>query len=161
MTLLFRNREMFFQKLNSTSTDVSMISSGTGNLIIETAISSAPGDLLRVERLEVTHSYCFLLQLYHIADFVTFWVAFAIRGKMNDKDVILIEVLKCLSLQKGSGICIRSAAIGDVVEVSYQVRIKGANGINEEIIDGAQNIASQGTLSPKRCMNASKFYTIF
>ena len=59
---------------------------------------------------------------------------------MNDK-----EVFQCLSLQKGSGICIRSAAIGDVVEISYQVRIKGANSISEEIIDGAQNIASQGT----------------
>ena len=56
LTILFRNREMFFQKLNSTSsTDIGAGNSGADHLIVETAISPAPGDLLRVERLEVGH----------------------------------------------------------------------------------------------------------
>ena len=85
---------MFFQKLNSTSTD---ISSGTSNLVVETAISSAPGDLLKVERLEVNHSYSLISLSFscHIFLFlaeIETWVAFAVRGKMNDKDLILIEV---------------------------------------------------------------------
>lgn len=47
---------MFFQKLNSTSsTDIGAGNSGADHLIVETAISPAPGDLLRVERLEVSH----------------------------------------------------------------------------------------------------------
>jgi hypothetical protein len=41
---------------------------------------------------------------------------------------------------------VRSAAIGDVVEVSYQVRIAGdvSSGGQGQLIDGAKVLASQG-----------------
>lgn len=43
----------------------------------------------------------------------------------------------------------RSAAIGDVVEVSYQVRIAGdeSSGGQGQLIDGAKVLASQGELA--------------
>lgn len=50
LSLVFRSREMFFQKLNSSSPD----SGSATNLVVETAIS--PSQTLRVERLEVRHN---------------------------------------------------------------------------------------------------------
>ena len=60
--------------------------------------------------------------------------------------LIFYPTLLSCSLQKGKGACIRSAAIGDVVEVSYQVRIAGdeSNGGQGQLIDGAKVLATQG-----------------
>ena len=48
--------------------------------------------------------------------------------------------------QKGKGVCLRSAAIGDVVELSYQVRLagEGSGGGQGQLIDGAEVLADQG-----------------
>lgn len=48
LNLVFRSREMFFQKLNSTSTSSS---DGSASWVVETAIS--PSEVLKVERVEV------------------------------------------------------------------------------------------------------------
>lgn len=52
--------------------------------------------------------------------------------------------------------CIRSAAIGDVVEISYQVRVKKPDGITEELIDGPKNIAPQGNFSSLQDQNSQR-----
>ena len=45
--------------------------------------------------------------------------------------------------------CIRSAAIGDVLEVSYQVRLQEKKGKGELglVVDGAKAIAAEGNYS--------------
>ena len=43
--------------------------------------------------------------------------------------------------------CLRSAAIGDVLELSYQVRLKEAKGEKGLIVDGAKTIAAEGNYS--------------
>jgi hypothetical protein len=40
--------------------------------------------------------------------------------------------------------CVRSAAIGDVVEVSYQVRLPGQAQGQGQIVDGAASLALEG-----------------
>lgn len=40
--------------------------------------------------------------------------------------------------------CLRSAAIGDVVEVSYQVRLPGQAPAQGQIVDGAESLAAEG-----------------
>jgi hypothetical protein len=40
--------------------------------------------------------------------------------------------------------CVRSAAIGDVVEVSYQVRLPGQAQGQGQIVDGAASLAVEG-----------------
>lgn len=46
--------------------------------------------------------------------------------------------------QRGSDVCLRSASIGDVLELSYQVRLQGSKGERGLIVDGAQVIAAEG-----------------
>lgn len=40
--------------------------------------------------------------------------------------------------------CLRSAAIGDVLELSYQVRLQGTKGERGLVVDGAEVIAAEG-----------------
>lgn len=43
--------------------------------------------------------------------------------------------------------CLRSAAIGDVLELSYQVRLQGTKGERGLVVDGAEVIAAEGQYS--------------
>lgn len=63
------------------------------------------------------------------------------------------SVIISLHLQQtGSDVCLRSAAIGDVLELSYQVRLldqqtKGGGGERGLVLDGAKTIAAEGEYS--------------
>ena len=47
--------------------------------------------------------------------------------------------------------CLRSAAIGDVLELSYQVRLQGTKGERGLIVDGTEVIAAEGQSTAALC----------
>ena len=59
-----------------------------------------------------------------------------------------VSYFPCLFFrQRGSDVCLRSAAIGDVLELSYQVRLQGTKGERGLVVDGAEVIAAEGQYS--------------
>jgi hypothetical protein len=56
LTLVLRDPELFFQKLNSTNTDAfNGYSNGDSDGVVETRVS-ADGQILKVQRIEVSYS---------------------------------------------------------------------------------------------------------